>query len=66
MLGFRSQSAPDGLSAETLGNVWRAYLSSELGIARFFLDLPVDKPRQETFRLQFCLRDWTASSCPSR
>jgi Protein of unknown function (DUF2939) len=53
----------DGLSAGTLDNVWRVYLSSELGIARFFLDLPVDRPRQETFRLQFCLRDWTWRLC---
>ena len=38
---------PAGLSPQALGNVWRAYLNSELGIARFFLDVPVDKPRQE-------------------
>jgi hypothetical protein len=54
---------PSGLSSEALGNVWRAYLNSELGIARFFLDVPVDKPRQESFRLQFCLRDWTWKLC---
>jgi Protein of unknown function (DUF2939) len=54
---------PGGLNQEALGNVWRAYLNSELGIARFFLDVPVDKPRQESFRLQFCLRDWTWMLC---
>ena len=54
---------PAGLSPQALGNVWRAYLNSELGIARFFLDVPVDKPRQESFRLQFCLRDWTWKLC---
>ena len=54
---------PGGLTADALGNVWRVYLNSELGIARFFLDVPVDKPRQESFRLQFCLRDWTWKLC---
>ena len=54
---------PAGLSPQALGNVWRAYLNSELGIARFFLDVPVDKPRQENFRLQFCLRDWAWKLC---
>ena len=54
---------PAGLSTQALGNVWRAYLNSELGIARFFLDVPVDKPRQESFRLQFCLRDWAWKLC---
>ena len=54
---------PGGLSRQALGNVWRAYLNSELGIARFFLDVPVDKPRQESFRFQFCLRDWTWKLC---
>ena len=29
---------PAGLSPQALGNVWRAYLNSEPGIARFFLD----------------------------
>jgi hypothetical protein len=52
-----------GLSSESLGNVWRAYLNSELGIARFFLDVPVDKPRQDRLRLQFCLRSWTWMLC---
>ena len=54
---------PGGLTADALGNVWRVYLNSGLGIARFFLDAPVDKPRQESFRLQFCLRDWTGKLC---
>ena len=54
---------PGGLTPDALGNAWRAYLNSELGIARFFLDVPVDKPRQESFRLQFCLRDWTWKLC---
>jgi hypothetical protein len=25
--------------------------------------VPVDKPRQESFRFQFCLRDWTWKLC---
>ena len=54
---------PGGLTPDALGNAWRAYLNSELGIARFFLDVPVDKPRQESFRLQFCLRDWAWKLC---
>ena len=54
---------PGGLTRDALGNAWRAYLNSELGIARFFLDVPVDKPRAESFRLQFCLRDWTWKLC---
>jgi Protein of unknown function (DUF2939) len=58
-----SLPTPGGLSLDALGNVWRVYLNSELGIARFFLDVPVDKPRQENFRLQFCLRDWTWKLC---
>jgi hypothetical protein len=60
-----AENAPSlpGFSSEALGNWWRAYANSELGIARFFLDVPVDKPRQESFRLQFCLRDWTWKLC---
>jgi len=58
-----SLATPGALSPDALGNVWRVYLNSELGIARFFLDVPVDKPRQENFRLQFCLRDWTWKLC---
>ena len=54
---------PGGLTPDALGNAWRAYLNSELGIARFLLDVPVDKPRQEHFRLQFCLRDWSWKLC---
>ena len=54
---------PGGLSPQSLGNVWRAYLNSELGIGRFFLDVPVDKPRDERLRLQFCLRSWTWKLC---
>jgi Protein of unknown function (DUF2939) len=60
-----SDSAPSVglLSSEALGNLWRTYLNSELGIGRFFLDVPVDKPQPESFRLQFCLRDWTWKLC---
>jgi hypothetical protein len=54
---------PGGLTRDALGNAWRAYLNSELGIARFLLDVPVDKPRAESFRLQFCLRDWSWKLC---
>jgi Protein of unknown function (DUF2939) len=53
----------NGLSSEALKNLWRVYANSELGIARFFLDVPVDKPQQETFRLQFCLNNWTWRLC---
>jgi hypothetical protein len=52
-----------GLNPEALGNLWRAYVNSELGIARFFLDVPVDRPRQERFQLQFCLRSWSWMLC---
>ena len=60
-----SGSAPTlgGLSSDTLGNVWRVYLNSELGISRFLLNVPVDKPRHERFKLAFCLRDWTWQLC---
>ena len=52
-----SQSAPSvgGLSSEGLKSLWRVYANSELGIARFFLNVPVDKAPQESFHLQFCL-----------
>ncbi len=53
----------EGFSSEGLKNLWRVYANSELGIARFFLDVPVDKPQQETFRLQFCLKNWTWRLC---
>jgi hypothetical protein len=49
-----------GLSSEALKNLWRVYANSELGIARFFLDVPVDKPLQDSFRLQFCRLDLEA------
>jgi len=62
-IGGDGSPTPVGVSHEALGNVWRAYLNSELGIARFFLDVPVDKPRQESLRLQLCLRDWTWKLC---
>ena len=52
-----------GLSSEALGDFWRAYLNSELGISRFFLDMPVDKPRHERFRLAFCLREFSWQLC---
>jgi hypothetical protein len=60
-----SDNAPslNGLSSDALGSVWRVYANSELGIARFFLDVPVDKPREEKFRLQFCLKDWAWKLC---
>jgi hypothetical protein len=60
-----SEDAPSvgGLTSEGLKNLWRVYANSELGIARFFLDVPVDKPPQESFRLQFCLREWTWRLC---
>jgi hypothetical protein len=51
----------EGLSSEALRNLWRVYLNSELGIGRFFVIVPVDKPADESFRLQFCLRGWTGN-----
>jgi hypothetical protein len=53
----------EGLSAEAMGNVWRLYLNSELGLGRFFISLPVDKPPAQSFRLQFCLTEWTWKLC---
>jgi hypothetical protein len=60
-----SEDAPSVgcLSSEALKNLWRVYANSEFGIARFFLDVPVDKPLQDSFRLQFCLKDWTWRLC---
>jgi Protein of unknown function (DUF2939) len=52
-----------GLSVDALGNIWRAYTNSELGIARFFITVPVDKPPEESFRLGFCLTGWTWKLC---
>src|SRR5262249_23763889 len=55
--GVFSDNVPSsqGLSSDALGNFWRAYINSELGIARFFITVPVDKPPEESFRLGFCL-----------
>jgi len=60
-----SEDAPSvgDLSSEARKNLWRVYANSELGIAQFFLDVPVDKPLQDSFRLQFCLKDWTWRLC---
>jgi hypothetical protein len=61
---FSDDVAPiEGLSSEALGNFWRAYVNSELGIARFLIDAPVDKPAEETFRLRFCLTSWAWKLC---
>jgi hypothetical protein len=59
------ENAPSitGLSSEALGNFWRIYMNSELGIGRFFVTVPVDKPAADSFRLQFCLRGWTWKLC---
>ena len=38
----------EGLSSEALGNPWRVYANSELGLARFFVAVPVDKPPMES------------------
>jgi hypothetical protein len=53
----------EGLSSEALGNFWRVYPNSELGIARFFITVPVGKPRAESFRLGFCLTGWRWKLC---
>jgi len=63
--GVFSDNVPSiqGLSSDALGNFWRAYINSELGIARFFITVPVDKPPEESFRLGFCLTGWTWKLC---
>ncbi len=53
----------NGLSSDALRSFWRVYANSELGIARFFLTVPVDKPREETFLLQFCFGGRTWKLC---
>jgi hypothetical protein len=53
----------EGLSSKALGNVWQAYANSELGIARFFVVVPFDKPLGEIFRLGFCLTGWKWKLC---
>jgi Protein of unknown function (DUF2939) len=53
----------EGLSLEALGNPWRVYANSELGLARFFVAVPVDKPPMESFRLGFCLTRWRWKLC---
>ena len=53
----------EGLSSEALGNVWRVYANSELGIARFFVAVPIDKPPVESFRLGFCLLEVETLQC---
>jgi Protein of unknown function (DUF2939) len=63
--GVTSDNVPPiaGVSSDTLGNVWRVYMNSELGIARFFVTVPVDKPPAESFRLGFCLTAWKWKLC---
>ena len=63
--GVFSNNVPpvQGLSSEALGGIWRAYVNSEFGIARFFILVPVDKPASDSFRLQFCLTGWTWKLC---
>ena len=63
--GVFSDNAPsiEGLSSQALGNVWRVYTNSELGIARFFIAVPVDKQPGESFRLGFCLTGWRWKLC---
>ena len=63
--GVFSDNVPSiqGLSLDSLGNVWQAYTNSELGIARFFISVPVDKEPEESFRLGFCLTGWTWKLC---
>ena len=63
--GVFSDNVPsiEGLSPEALGNVWRDYANSELGIARFFITVPVDRPSAESFRLGFCLTGWRWKLC---
>ena len=53
----------EGLSSEELRNVWRVYVNSELGVARFFVAVPFGKPPVESFRLGFCLTRWRWKLC---
>jgi hypothetical protein len=48
----------DGLSVNALGNVWRLFLNSEYGLRDFYLSMPVAKPPEQQFRLQFRLNNW--------
>lgn len=52
-----------GLSRKALGSLWRLFMNSELGISRFFVYIPVDRPTAESFLLQFCLSEWTWKLC---
>jgi hypothetical protein len=52
----------EGLSSEAW-DPWRVYANSELGLARFFDAVPVDKPPMESFRLGFCLTRWRWKLC---
>jgi Protein of unknown function (DUF2939) len=52
----------EGLSSEAW-DPWRVYANSELGLARFFVAVPVDKPPMESFRLGFCLTRWRWKLC---
>jgi Protein of unknown function (DUF2939) len=63
--GIAADNIPsiEGIGAQAAGNAWRLYLNSELGIGRFFITLPVDKPPPESFRLGFCLTGWTWKLC---
>jgi hypothetical protein len=62
--GFADDMRPiEGLSSQALGSIWRAYANSELGIARFLINVPVDKPTAERFRLKFCLTSWMWKLC---
>jgi len=64
LLDLLQNGRPSGVfSDNVLGNVWRVYANSELGIARFFVAVPVDKPPVESFRLGFCLAGWRWKLC---
>jgi hypothetical protein len=52
-----------GLNADAFRSLWRVFVNSELGIARFLVKVPVDKPAAERFRLQFCFAAWKWRLC---
>jgi Protein of unknown function (DUF2939) len=63
--GVFSDNVPsiEGVSTKALGNIWRLYWNSELRLGKFFVAVPVDKPRADRFRLEFCLAGWTWRLC---
>jgi hypothetical protein len=63
--GVISDDAPpiEGLSSQALGNALQVFANSELGIARFFVTVPINKPPEQSFQLGFCLTGWRWKLC---